>query len=241
MIKNLWYLLGLLNFFGIQAQFVDFVDKTTKNRFLGLDMSICKITTNKSDKHYQKAYDCGNGSISQLLNVNFLSPSVFGQQFYMYNDFIYWIGKNLQSGNKKAIANSDPENNFSGSGVFMIVLGTSSYLNELVTPQAPLGGVAKNCPAGQNLVIAQLKYNDGSSIATWSQDAICCDPTDKFRLEVSSTEDNTVASDKLVDTTDVQGIDWMKDPGPSAAYKKADGSPRKIRLIKQVSSPSSGV
>lgn len=233
MMKKLWFFLGFLNFFGIQAQFVDFVDKTGKNRFLGLDMSICKTTTNSSKKNYQKGYDCGNGSISELLNVNFLSPSVFGQQFYIYNNFMYWIGKNLKSGNKNAIVNSDPENNFSGSGVFMIVLGTSSYLNEIIADELALGGIPKTCPVGQSLVIAQLKYNDGTSIATWSQDAICCTSTDKFSLEVSSGQDNTVAQGSSVDATDVQGVDWMKDSGPSAAYKKASSSPRKIRLIKK--------
>lgn len=234
--KKIWCFFWLSNFLSIQAQFVDFVDKTRKNRFLGLDMSICKTTTHSSKKNYQKAYDCGNGSISELLNVNFLSPSVFGQQFYIYNNFMYWIGKNLQSGNKKALANPDPENEFSGSGVFMIVLGTSSYLDELIADKSAVVDLqdrAKNCPPGNDLIIALLKYNDGTSIATWSQDAICCSPTDKFRVEVSSDEDNTVNYGKLIDTTDLTSLDWMKDLGPSGAYKKADSSPRKIRLIKQ--------
>lgn len=220
------YVVTLLVCVNIQAQMIDFQENVSKNKFLGLDMSVCKITTNDSNKNYQKAYDCGNGSVSELLNVNFLDESNFGRIFYIYNNFMYWIGKNLQSGNKRAVLNSQPDVHFSGAGVFMIALGTGPYFQQLVAPN-------KTCPRGQQLVMAQLKYNDGGMISTWSQDAICLTPTDDFRLEVSKEEDNSVPTGKNVDVTDIQGVDWMKDPGPSQAYKKADSSPRKIRIIKK--------
>ncbi|MBP6870021.1 hypothetical protein KBC04_04010 [Candidatus Babeliales bacterium] len=218
--------LSLLHFCLMQASFVDFIDNTSKNRFLGPAMSMCKTTTNNSSKHYQKSYDCGNGSISELLNVNFLDDSLFGQQFYIYNDFMYWIGKNLQSGNKNAVMNAQPDLHFSGSGVFMVILGTTPYLKEIIAP-------TKTCPKGQRLMMAQLKYNDGNSIATWSQDAICLAGSDKFALVVSSDEDNSVPTGKPVENINKQGVDLMKDSGPSGAYKQAGSSPRKVRLVKK--------
>lgn len=226
--KMLWCLVSMHVVF-IQAQFVEFIDKSSKNRFLGPDMSMCAITKTGSGKKYQKAYDCGNNTISNLLNLNFLDASVYGQQFYIYNDFMYWMGKNLQSDNN-SLSNTQPETHFSGSGVFMIVISTNPYLQSVVAPKLV-------CPVGQKIIIAQLKYNDGNSINLWSQDAICCAPTDTFSIIISSDEDNTVVPAKSAGTfTDNQNTNFIKDLGPYENYKKADSSPRKIRLIKGSSS-----
>jgi len=203
----------------LSAQFIELHETATRNKFLGLDMSTCKTTTNNSKNHYQKGYDCGNVSVSELLNVNFLDSEFFGRQFYIFNDFMYWIGKNKAP--EKAL--QQPDTYFSGAGVFMIVIGTSSYLKKIVAPQ-------KKCPQGQYLVCGQLKYNDGSSIACWSQDAICLAPSDKFVIQISSEQDSTVKKESSVDA---QGIDWMKDPAPTANYKEATTSPRKIRLVRK--------
>lgn len=207
----------------LQAQFVDFMDSSSKNKFLGLDLSTCSPETNKSSKNYQKGYDCGNSTISEYLNLNFLSPQLLGQQFYLYNNFMYWIGNNSQSDKQATLAMEQPDQYFSGSGIFMIVIGTSPYLQQTVTSQ-------KTCPAGKTLLVAQLKYNDGNSIACWSQDSICLSPTDKFAIQITSDQDNTVPA-KSSTGSDAQGINWMQDSGPAANYGQAKGSPRKIRLV----------
>ncbi|MDP3788123.1 MAG: hypothetical protein Q8Q60_02250 [Candidatus Chromulinivorax sp.] len=225
----------------LQAQFVDFKDNTSSNRFLGLDIEMCATTTNNSKKDYQKAYDCKNNTISTLLNRNFLGPELLGQQLYIFNDFIYWMsnhdgmskwnGKEARVAKKQAKANADPENNFSGSGVFMIVIGTSSYLQQIVASD-------KICPEGQTLLVAQLKYNDGNSLVTWSQDSICLSPADTFEIVVSKEQDNTVLPGLPKADIDGQGVNWMKDNGPAAHYAKAGGSPRKIRLVRKSSGAS---
>ena len=219
-----------------QAQFVAFREDANKNKFLGLDISMCS----PSGHGTFHAYQCGNENISGLLNVNFLSPELLGQQFYLYNNFMYWMtshdgmgkwnGSEAAVAKKEAKARSNPGEKFSGSGVFMIILGTSSYLQQIVAPE-------KTCPEGQTLLAAQLKYNDGNSLTTWSQDAICLSQNDTFEIAVSHKQDDTVppadaaAKQAKVADADMQGIDWMKDNGPSANYALADSSPRKIRLI----------
>jgi hypothetical protein len=209
----------------IQAQFVGLTDNTSKNRFLGLDMSMCKTTTENSSKNYQKSYDCGNSTISSLLNLNFLSPQLLGKQFYIFNNFMYWMSKDDPTGKQAMLAQQDPESYFSGSGVFMIVLGTSSYLKQIIAP-------TQTCPEGKTLLMIQLKYNDGNSITTWSQDSICLAPTDSFQIQVTHDADNTVASFAGVTPPNAQGIDWMKDTGPATgAYGQAGTSPRKVRLV----------
>lgn len=225
MVMIAWYSCNL------QAQFVDFMDNSSKNSFLGLDMSMCKTETNHSKKNYQKGYDCGNSSVSSLLNLNFLSPELLGQQLYFFNNFTYWLNQN-QSLKKIALADAQPDAYFSGSGIFMIVLGTSSYLQQLVAPQ-------KTCPAGQTLLVAQLKYNNGTSIACWSQDSICLAPTDTFAIKVTKDADNTVPAGTPKIAADKQGgVDWMRDSGPTGNYAQAGSSPRKIRLVFKNSGPS---
>ncbi len=218
----------------LQAQFVDFKDSTSKNRFLGVDIGMCSTKTNNSKNDYQKSYDCKNNTISGLLNLNFLSPEFIGQQFYMYNNFIYWMsshdgmgawnGSEDKAANKQAQADANPDKNFSGTGVFMISLGTSSYLQKIVAPD-------KTCPAGQTLLVAQLKYNDGNSLAAWSQDSICLSPADSFGIEVSNSQDDTIPAGIPATDIDGQGVDWMKDNGPAGNYAKAGDSPRKVRLV----------
>ena len=197
---------------------------------------MCKTTSIKKGKNVQKSYDCGNKSVSSLLNLNFLSPEMINRQFYFFNDFIYWLGNHSPGGRwngkdaaadrKEALAATNPDKFFSGKGVFMIVLGTSPYLNEVVAPD-------KTCPAGQTLMIAQLKYNNGHSIANWSQDTICLAPTSTFKIDVSKDQDNTVpfAGQSQDPADDPDGIDWMKDPGPTENYTAAGSSPRKIRFV----------
>lgn len=224
-----WTLVGLIVVMALyscnlQAQFVDFMDNSSKNSFLGLDMSMCKTETNHSKNNYQKGYDCGNGSISSLLNLNFLSPELLGQQLYIFNNFPYWLNQN-QSLKQSALAVAQPDTYFSGSGIFMIVIGTSSYLQQLVAPE-------KKCPPGKTLLVAQLKYNNGTSIACWSQDSICLAPTDSFAIKVTKDADNTVPAGTPNIAADKKGgIDWMKDSGPTGNYAQAGSSPRKIRLV----------
>lgn len=230
--KNLAHclILVMVTAFQLQSQFVEFKDGSDKNRFLGLDIGTCNT---KGSGSY-KAYDCKNNSVSTKLNLNLLSPELLGQQFYIFNNFTYWMtghsgmgawnGRDDDMAKQQAKANADPENNFSGSGVFMINLGTSSYLQQMVAP-------GKTCPDGQTLIATQLKYNDGNSIVSWSQDSLCASPTDTFAIELSKTQDNSVPPGVPASDTDAQGINWMKDNGPAHNYSKADSSPRKIRLV----------
>lgn len=229
------FLLCLLSCLTTQASLVEVRDNASKNRFLGLDISTCKAETHNTAKNYQKAYNCGNSAISDYLNINFLDPQFLGQQLYLYNDFMYWMGnhyamgqwngKDAAAAKKAAKSQAQPDKYFSGSGVFMVEIGTSSYLQKIVAPD-------KKCPNGKTLVVAQLKYNDGNSIASWSQDSLCLSPEDSFALEINKDQDNSVPSAKAnKKTVDAQGVDWMKDAGPSENYTQAGDSPRKIRLV----------
>jgi hypothetical protein len=233
--QNKMLIVFLLMTFSLQAQFVDFTETTSKNRFLGLDMNSCSTSGGGSIN----SYECGNDTISELLNVNFLSPELLGQQFYIYNNFMYWMtghdgmgqwdGSEKADAKRAAQARANPDKNFSGTGVFMIIVGTSSYLQQMVAPD-------KKCPDGQILLAAQLKYNDGNSLTSWSQDAICLLPNEMFEIAISQQQDNTVppadaaAKPNKVADVDDQSIDWMKDNGPADNYALADSSPRKVRL-----------
>ena len=146
---------------------------------------------------------------------------------------MFWT--NNQESNQAQQASQEPSKYFSGSGIFTIVIGTSPYLQQIINPQ-------KACPAGKNFLGVQLKYNDGNLIYAWSQDAICVGPQDTFSLQISSAIDNTIprSADGTQEESkaDAQGIDWMKNLGPSSIYDKATKSPRKIRLIKSGSTGS---
>jgi len=219
--KKIKLFLLLISGISLQASLKEINDKSEENRFLGPEYSFCQ-----SSKHDgQSGYDCDNKTASKLLNVNFLSPELLGQQFYMFNDFVYWLGKGIK---QKAYDNFfEKEVNMTSKGIFMISIGTSQYTIEIVAPN-------KTCPEGQHILTAQLKYNDGEFVEVWSQDAICLAPSDYFSLRITNSQDDTVPIS--VNTTamdaDTVGLDWMKDPGPKASYAKANKSPRKIRLIK---------
>ena len=223
----------------LQGQFVDFKESVSDDKFLGIGMSACSTQTDHSKNNYQKGYDCGNSTISQLLNVNLLSPQLLGQQVYVFNNFMYymsshndmgqWNGKDAKDAAHQAAANARPDQVYS-SGVFMIVLGTSSYLQQIV---ALSGNLPTTCPTGKTLLVAQLKYNNGSSLHVWSQDAICIAPTDSFTITVSSDVDSRLMTAGSTASSNAQGIDWMQDAGPTANYQEATKSPRKVRLIVQ--------
>ncbi len=214
--------LMMLSYWYAQGQCVGFTDGSSNNHFLALDMPSCSVQGDSSSKNYQKPYDCGNDSVASVLHVNFLSPEFMGKQLYVFNNFMYWLAQN-QSSQQAIKAQEDSQNNFSGSGVFMMIIGTSAYLRTIFLPK-------KSCPDGQTLVMAQLKYNDGHTLVTWSQDAICCASTDNFTIAVTSDQDTAwMAESKRLNGNNK----WMQDPGPSANYSKAHGAPRKVRLVLQ--------
>ena len=214
----------------MQAMLVGVNDESSQNRFLGQDFHSCATSGKES-------YSCGNSTVSGVLHLNLLSAENYGKQFYIFNDFVYWINVQSQSEEYDTVAlkysptevEAKIKKDFPAQGIYMIVFGTSDYLKKTIAP-------LKICPAGQSPIMAQLKYNDGNLIYAWSQDAICVSPHDSFTLQISSTRDNTVPKSvdgaKEESRTDVQGIDWMKNLGPSSTYDKATESPRKIRLIK---------
>ncbi len=226
--------LMLYSSFG-QAQFIGFKENVSKDSFLGLGITSCSTTTHDTKKNYQKAYVCGNDTISQLLHLNFLSSQFLGQQFYIFNDFMYWMssrnqmgqwnGKDAQQAAHEQKAAAQPDQIF-GPGAFMIVLGTSSYL-QTIADQAQV------CPEGQTLLVAQLKYNNGDSLHCWSQDMLCVAPTDSFEIQVTSDIDTAFVGHQKNISSGNLDIDWMQDPGPAANYQQAKDSPRRVRLIKQ--------
>lgn len=226
--KKLLLVLIFLQSINLQAIFVEIQDSSQQNRFLGADITSCSTS----------GYGCGNDTISSILNVDFFSPKMYGKQLYIFNDFVYWIGDQY-----KGEEYTQTVLRFSGSqlddkikkdypapGTYMIVLGTTDYLKTIIAP-------TKTCPPGQWLMMAQLKYNNGNMIYTWSQDAICLAPHDQFIVQVSSDVDTTMTvssgTTKKIPTVDPKGINWMKDPGPDAIYLQAKNAPRKIRLIKK--------
>ena len=225
--------LMLYSSFG-QAQFIGFKENVSKDRFLSLGITSCSTKTKDTKKNYQKAYMCGNDTISQLLNLNFLSPQFLGHQFYVFNDFMYWMsshnsmgrwnGKDAQQAAHEQKAAAQPDQIF-GPGAFMIVLGTSSYLHKI----ADQGLI---CPEGQTLLVAQLKYNNGNSLHCWSQDMLCIAPTNNFEIQVTSDIDTAFVSNQKNISSGNLDIDWMQDPGPAENYQQAKDSPRRVRLIK---------
>ena len=227
----------------LQGQFVDFKENVSRDKFLGISMSACSTKTNHSKKKYQKGYDCGNGTISSLLNVNLLSPQLLGEQIYLFNNFMYymsphnnmgkWNGKDAKDAMHDTAAKANPDQIYN-SGVFMIVLGTSSYLQEIAELS---GNLQATCPEGKTLLVGQLKYNNGNSLNVWSQDAICLAPNDKFSIEVSSNVDARMLQASSKTLTNERGIDWMQDAGPTANYQQAQKSPRQIRLVMQAPAP----
>ena len=221
---------------GAQAMLVSVQDDSSQNRFLGSGFSSCATSGKDS-------YTCGNDTVAGLLHLDLLSLKNYGKQFYFFNDFVYWINAQSQSAEYDTIALKYSETeteakikkDFPAQGIYMIALGSSDYSKKTIAP-------AKICPSGQLPIMAQLKYNDGNLIYAWSQDAICVGPQDTFSLQISSAIDNTIprSADGTQEESkaDAQGIDWMKNLGPSSIYDKATKSPRKIRLIKSGSTGS---
>ncbi len=227
--------LVLLFFLSMQSlcgQFVQLQDDSDENRFLGPHRGVCATTDINKKNGYLKAYDCDNGSVSNFLNFNLLDSELLGQQFYIFNNFMYWLGKNKDDDRiKKAI--KDPNKYFSGNGVFMIQLGTSPYLYEMVKQANNMSDneFEKICPEDTTLIVAQLKYNNGTSIATWSQDYACYKSVDTFALQVSSEKDSLKLDRD--DKQDVSGnyVDWLLDSLVIPVYEQASKSPRKIRFV----------
>ena len=215
----------------LHGQFVNFIDSSKANRFLGDATSRCSTKTDINPASYQKGFACENESVSSVLSLNFLDQQNIGKQFYIFNNFMQWIAEN-QSNENVIKAQANPQTIFSGSGVFSIIIGTSSYLQQVVTQLN--SSLSKSCPAGQTMVAAQLKYNDGNFIVCWSQDTICLAKTDSFEILVSSDQDTTMpAANKVAEIKTAQGINLKLDSGPFANYAQATKSPRKIRLVKK--------
>lgn len=224
------------------AQFIGIEDKVTNNRFLGQGISACGIHSGKVGGKfyaaYQHAYDCGNTAVSDVLGVNLVSEGVRGQQFYLFNNFAYWIGQKSHASTYDEqdlkYTGSDLTNklnkDFPATWMYMIVFGTSNYLKQIVAPTV-------TCPSGKTLVAGQLKYNNGSQIHTWSQAHVCLAPTDTFILQITSDADGTVPAEKTDTSDDSTGssnsVNWMKDPGPSSDYQQATNCPRSIKFVVQ--------
>ncbi|MGZ6251023.1 MAG: hypothetical protein ACXWL2_03280 [Candidatus Chromulinivorax sp.] len=229
--KKLIILLFLSCWQVVYPQCVGFYDSTKKNRFLDGPFTTCQPQTIHTKNNYQEGYNCGNHSVSAILNLNFLSLQSLGKQFYIFNQFMDSLASHVDS---KIIAS---DTKFSGTGVFMIEIGTSFYLQQIVAPQ-----LAKSCPAGQQVLCAQLKYNDGNGIYIWSQDAICLSATDSFEIHVSDNKDTKLLSPAAKISTDRFGINWMKDPGPIVAvYEQASNSPRSVKLVKKSTASNEAV
>ena len=226
--KNLILLLLLSCWQQIYSQCVGFYDSTKKNRFLGEAFSVCQDQTINTKGKVQKGFDCANNTISAILSLNFLDQQAQGKQFYIFNQFMDSLAEYV---NAKPV---DLNVTFSGTGVFMIQIGTSFYLQQIVAPQ-----LVKSCPEGQQVLCAQLKYNDGNNIYVWSQDAICLSSQDSFEIHVSDDKDLKLLSPAAKISTDKLGINWMKDPGPiSVVYDQASNSPRKVTLVKKQATKS---
>jgi len=166
------------------------------------------------------------------LKFNLLDPELLGQQFYIFNNFMYWLGKNKNDDRlKKAI--KDPNKYFSGSGVFMIEVGTSPYLYEMVRQSKKMSQkeFENICPEDKTLIVAQLKYNNGTSVATWSQDHACYSSIEKFALQVSSEKDSFGQDTKGSNDDYGSYIDWLLDPLMLPVYDQASKSPRRIRFV----------
>ncbi len=223
-----FFFLSMQNLCG---QFVQLQDSSDENRFLGPYRGVCATTDINKKNGYLKAYDCDNVSVSNFLKFNLLDTNLLGQQFYVFNNFMYWLGKN-KNDDRRAKALKDPNKYFSGFGVFMIELGTSPYLYEMVRQVKKMSEkeFEKICPEGKTLVVAQLKYNNGTSIATWSLDSACYSPIEKFAISISSDKD-TFGLEKA--TAEISGnyIDWLLDPLVVPVYDQASKSPRKIRFV----------
>jgi len=234
--KKFLFIVFSLSFVAVNALFVQVKDGSSQNRFLGVDVKMCGASG-------KEPYNCGNEAVSNLLNLNLLDSFMHGKQVYLFNDFITWIGEQSQAEEYDEVALKYSESatdakiakDFPAPGTYMIVLGSSSYLKEIIAP-------TKMCPEGESLVMAQLKYNNGNLIYAWSQDAICAKPQDSFSLQISTELDTTIPessdNDKPKSAPDGQGVDWMKDLGPNSIYQKASKSPRKVRLIKSGGSSS---
>lgn len=224
-----------LSFQCAQSQFVTVLDESTVNRFLGQDVASCGTSAIGS----QSAYSCGNKIVSDVLGINVTDEASLGQQFYLFNDFSYWIQQKAHAAeydqNSLKYTGSDLtsklDQDFPATWMYMIVFGTTDYLKQIVAPTV-------TCPSGQTLLIGQLKYNDGTQIHTWSQTHACVSPTDKFTIQITTNKDGTVpaetsdssTSSDLITQTDSNGIDWMKDLGPSSDYNKASKCPRSIKF-----------
>lgn len=231
--KKYFIVMMIIWYCKLQAQFISFQDQSAKNGFLSLSRTTCPNFVSKKNSN---SYDCGNGGLSGLLTMNFLSAENIGKQFYIFNNFMYWMslrdymgewnGKNEEVEQQLKQAKNAPDQIFSGSGAFMIELGTSWYLQKSVQAAQP----ALSCPQGKTLLVAQLKYNDGTSIRTWSQDAICLAPQDTFSLLVTSDPDTkfVAASQNLSQHREQNGL--ILDPGPAENYHQAGNSPRMVKL-----------
>lgn len=226
-------LLLLIIDFALLGQCVEFKELgIKKNNFLGPSITSCSTIQNNSHEHFQKAYDCGNNSVANILHLNFIDPQFLGQQFYIFNNFInslsfsydmgQWNGKNAKQAAHQSQAAANPDAIFSGTGVFMVLIGTSPYLQQQVIP-------TQTCPAGKMLVVAQLKYNNGNSINLWSQDCLCCGMNDQFAIQISSNIDVKISNLGHKSQTDT--IDLMQDALPTENYSQATTSPRSIKLV----------
>jgi len=136
---------------------------------------------------------------------------------------------------------TNPEN-YPAVGVYQIELATCPSIQATVLPEI-------QPEEGQIKLVARLRYSGGKTysqdtnrdIYLWSQDAICLRPEEKFRIVVSSDQDDTATTAALnLATESTQSVlqnyfnytNSTIDECP--AYFNATTSPRKIRLERAV-------
>lgn len=182
------------------------------------------------------AYQCGllfdatelsgsylNGS-DLLLGVNFLSPAYSHKIMTMFNQFGYWessqapVVQQLKDAGKtqEEIAAAVP-----AQGVFMIVFLSGqlavdyAVINNFTLPQSVVSADKQSYCSDQNeLMMAVLKFNDGTQMYTWACDAVCLAQGAQFSLQISPQADSSVSAS-------LRG----------SAYGQATQSPRSLRIV----------
>lgn len=212
------------------AMMVAIQDDSSSNRFLGLDAPYC--ATSVVGDNGEQAYECGllfdataltgsyvNGS-DLLLGVNFLDPAFSSKMMVMFNQFGYW-----QSSQAPVVAKLKDEGKTQdeinqvvpAQGVFMIIflsgqlaLDYAMQQNIQIPVRVEQGSY---CAQGDQLLMAVLKFNDGTQIYTWAVDAVCLSSSAQFKLHISVAQDSSVSAQ-------LRG----------SAYANAVQSPRSLKI-----------
>ncbi len=161
-----------------------------------------------------------------------------GKTLQFFDNFVYWLQQkehrrqyvktNLRY-DGSALTNKLNQEGWGATSAYCVLVSTDPMLQKVVLP-------TQKAPKGTVKVIAQLLYSGENVLQLWSQDVVFMKPGQRFKLVVSSQEDNKLAA-ALQESSHATGVahyieklGFQKSTRKDYIYNAASDSPRMVRI-----------